>query len=389
LRRIDLYKPLLGGVLALSVAMGIGRFAYTPMLPVMERELGLSVSSAGTLASINYIGYLIGALLAAWLPSKQDRQRLSTLAVCLLGSVLSTAAMAVSQNYWVWSILRGLGGVFSAVILVTCSSLIMDWLSRRKEGSKIGVFYAGVGLGIALTGVAVPWLDQLGDWRFGWYGLGLLSLLLAGCSIRLLRGIGSEQAAVSAASETVDTVALRSPFRLWGITVAYGLEGLGYIVMGTFVTVYFSQMSSASWLGSFSWVLVGLSALPSTWFWTSLAKKTSLSTATYLSFVAQAVGVILPTVIPGYVSALLGSVLFGGTFMGITTLALSIGRLASPEHSGKTIGNMTVVFSIGQIVGPIAAGVVTARTHSYSLSMLLSGVLLLAAVAVLRISAAR
>jgi predicted MFS family arabinose efflux permease len=379
-----LYKPLLGGVLALAVAMGIGRFAYTPMLPVMEKELGLSVSMAGALASLNYIGYFIGALVAAWLPLKRDRSRIQVIAFCLLLSALTTGAMAIFDSYWAWSILRGLSGVCSAIILVVCSSFIMDWLSRRREQAKIGIFYSGVGLGIAVTGIAVPLLDHLGNWRTGWYGLGLVSLIAGVCSFVLLSGIVKDRHELH--PQESSPVKGHSPFALWGITLAYGLEGLGYIVMGTFVNVYFAEISTISWLGNTSWTLVGLAALPSTLLWTAAAQKWSLRRAAYLAYLAQAVGVILPTLVPGVASALIGSLLFGGTFMGITTLALTIGKQASRGQSARTIGNMTAAFSIGQIIGPIAAAGITDYTGSYSLSMFLSGILLLTAMVFLRIS---
>ncbi|KIL37595.1 hypothetical protein SD71_03025 [Cohnella kolymensis] len=379
-----IYKPLLGGVLALTVAMGIGRFAYTPMLPVMEKELGLSVTSAGMLASLNYIGYFIGALTAAWLPLRRDRQRIHVIALCLLASALTTCAMAVSVSHWAWSMLRGLSGVFSAIILVVSSSLIMDWLSRREEQAKIGIFYSGVGFGIALTGIAVPWLAHIGNWQAGWYGLGLVSIVAGACSFFLLSGIPKDEHETHPQQQF--PVKAHSPFSLWGITLAYGLEGLGYIVMGTFVNVYFAEVSTLSWLGSASWTLVGLAAIPSTLLWTAAAHRWSLRRAAYLAYFAQAAGVMLPALVPGVTSALIGSILFGGTFMGITTIALTIGKQASPGQSARTIGNMTAAFSIGQIIGPIAAAAITENTGSYSLSMLLSGTMLLMAIVLLRFS---
>lgn len=379
-----IYRPLLGGALALLVAMGIGRFAYTPMLPVMKEQLGLSVSLAGTLASLNYIGYFIGALVMAWMPLEDDQRKYHLITCCLFGSAGTTAAMALSDSYWLWSIMRGLSGLCSAMILVASSSLIMDWLSRRRESRKIGVFYSGVGLGIAFTGVAVPWFDVLGDWRTAWYGLGLVSLIAGVCSFMLMSGIMKDQHELLPDEQS--EVGGRSPFAFWGITLAYGLEGLGYIVMGTFVNVYFAEMSTISWLGNASWTLVGLAALPSTWLWTAAAQKWTLRRAAYLAYFVQAVGVMLPTVVPGLASAIMGSILFGGTFMGITTLGLTIGRQASSGQSTKNIGYMTAAFSIGQIIGPITAGAITDYVHSYALPMFMSGILLLIAMALLKIS---
>lgn len=378
------FKPLIGGALALSVAMGIGRFAYTPMLPVMEHELHLSVSSAGSLASINYIGYLLGALIAAWLPLRTLESRFRLIAASLLCSVVTTGFMAMSESFWIWAVLRGFGGLFSALILVCCSSAMMDWLSHWRQSAKVGIFYAGVGIGITVTGVSVPLFTKLGGWQTGWYGLGIVSFILTLCSLFLLSDI--RKLTMSGKNRHVQASESGPSFRLWGITAAYGLEGLGYIVMGTFVTVFFSQASSLPWLGNVSWILVGCSAVPSTWLWSYAARSWGMRNATYAAFLVQAAGIILPTLVPGVSTAIVGSVLFGGTFMGITTLALTIGRQIAPGQSGRTIGNLTAIFGIGQVIGPVGAGLITDALHSYSAAMLLSGVLLLIATVLLRVS---
>ena len=243
------------------------------------------------------------------------------------------------------------------------------------------MLYAGVGVGIAITGIMVPVLARVGGWSAGWLGLGAVSLLLVVATARLTSGGVPESAARRAGSQ--GGVPSEAAFRLWGITAAYGLEGLGYIVMATFITAFFRNLSTATWLGDVSWVMVGVAAVPSCWLWTAAARTWGWRTATYAAFAAQAAGVLLPAALQGAVPALAGSLLFGATFMGITTLSLSIGRQCAPADSGRVIGRMTAMFGIGQVLGPLAAGSLTAATHSYTLSMRLSGLLLLAAVGLL------
>ena len=72
--------------------------------------------------------------------------------------------------------------------------------------------------------------------------------------------------------------------------------------------------------------------------------------------------------------------------MGITSLALMIGRQIDPSRSSTIIGNLTAVYGVGQIIGPVGAGAITSALHTYSASMLLSGMLLLIAIALLRVS---
>lgn len=387
--RMKHMRPLIGGMLALAVAMGIGRFAYTPILPVMQEELHLSVSLTGFLASVNYTGYLIGAFVAGLLPFRSGKSRLRTARFALVGSVVTTGAMGISSLHGYWLFLRGIGGFFSALIMVLTSSLIMDWLSRKRESSKAGFVYAGIGLGIVLSGSLIPWFVHMGGWQTGWYGLGGISLLLCAFSVRFLTGMEVPEANNAEHKEEPPIQAQKPAFRLWGITVAYGLEGLGYIVMATFVTAFFKNLSSYSWLGDISWILVGLAGIPSTWLWTRAVQKWGWQMATYAAYMCQAIGVLLPAIYPAVISALIASILFGGTFMGITALALSIGRQCAPVQSNRVIGNMTALFGVGQVIGPIGAVAITNAMHSYNMAMLASGALLLLSVCILWISRTR
>jgi len=164
--------PLIGGVLSLAVAMGIGRFAYTPLLPAMQRSLHWSVGFSGLVASANYVGYLVGALVAGALPVTARWSRLSWVVVGLFGVSLSVGAMGFGTHAAWWLIGRGLAGMFSAWVLVFASSLLLDWFAAHGDARSPGQLYAGVGLGIVLTGIAGPWLAGIGGWRAGWIGLG-------------------------------------------------------------------------------------------------------------------------------------------------------------------------------------------------------------------------
>lgn len=376
--------PVIGGLLGLAVAMGIGRFAYTPLLPAMRQHAHLSTSFAGVLAFWNYFGYLVGAILAAVVSARVQgnmRVRYRIVVIGLIGSVVSTAFMGLTISHFWWCVLRGLGGIFSAVVLVVSSSLVMDWLARRQEAQKAGILYSGVGVGIVLTGILVPFLSHTGGWQLGWLGLGCLGGVLTIFASVFMRTVGDVN--VDYHSTNKHQLDLKSPFPIWIITLVYGLEGLGYIVMATFITEFFHGETTVAWLGTVSWVFVGLAGVPSTWLWTKAAQLWGESRATVTAFVAQAVGILLPVFHPGIWEAIVGSILFGGTFMGITSLALSIGRMCSPDRAGTVIGTMTTLFSIGQVMGPILAGVITTETHTYRLAMMLSGLIILAAATLL------
>lgn len=379
--------PLLGGMLGVAVSMGIGRFAYTPLLPMMQNQFHFSASFAGLLASVNNFGYLAGALLISWLPKSVHQNRVlcvRLVIVALAGIAMGTGAMAATESHRLWAVLRGIVGVFSAVVYILLSSLLMDWLAQHRKLHKMGLFYGGTGVGITLTGILVPLSARFGDWRFGWVSLGAASVLLIVIATFVLRPLWRMADGATQTSPVVQQESdTRSPFRLWGIGAAYGLAGLGYIVMATFIAAFFRHVGNAAWLSDVSWIAVGVAAAVSTSLWAQSADRLGLGPSTYLVYLGLAAGVLLPVVWPGITTAIVGAVLFGGTFMGIAMLALSIGRQCDPANAGRIIGVMTVVFSVGQVLGPVGAGMITESTHSYKLSMLLSGLILLAAVPLL------
>src|SRR4051812_29092118 len=91
-------RTALAGMIALAVAMGIGRFAFTPILPMMRDDAGLSVAAGGWLASANYLGYLLGAL---WAGAHAARSAVAIRAA-LAAIAVSTLAMAIAPGMPSW-----------------------------------------------------------------------------------------------------------------------------------------------------------------------------------------------------------------------------------------------------------------------------------------------
>ena len=169
-------KALLAGVCSLIIAMGIGRFAYTPLLPAMQRAIGFGNEMAGLIASANYLGYFIGAIATTVIPAHMDKRRL--LRICLVASVISTGAIAWSDASMTWLALRFAGGIASAGVFVIAGTLVTQALQTTGHEARMGVHFAGVGTGIALSGLLLAQAGEHLGWRGGWIALALLSLAL-------------------------------------------------------------------------------------------------------------------------------------------------------------------------------------------------------------------
>src|SRR5829696_4407609 len=165
--------PLLGGVLALAAAMGIGRFAYTPLLPAMQEAAGLDPTQAGLLAAANYAGYLVGALLAA--AGVPAYARIHVLLISAIGVAVTTALMATTTDLAAWSVVRFVAGLASAGVLVLATGLVLDDLRRQGRASLSGWLFSGVGLGIVISGGVVRLTAESLGWREDWLLLALLA----------------------------------------------------------------------------------------------------------------------------------------------------------------------------------------------------------------------
>lgn len=365
--------PLVGGIISLMVAMGVGRFAYTPILPIMQSHIHFSETMAGYLASSNYLGYLLGALSAsmfAWRKGKSFYVK-----VYLVINILTTILMGTTENFIYWSILRFVSGFSSGVVFVFIAGIVLDYLEQRGRTMWSGFFYSGVGIGIFLTGLIVPVLNDFWGWQWTWVGLGFIAMCMGAFPLLLTRDAPSLARADQSAKQIDDSA--RKKGLLIGLIVSYGCEGMGYIVSGTFLVAMVGGIPGLGTLSALSWAFVGVAAAPSCWIWSVIAKKYSNIAALYAAYIAQMIGIILPVVFPNTIGVLAGALLFGATFMGITMLTIAEARSVFPQQSSKIIGYLTVAYGIGQIIGPIVAGVLTTRTGSYNSALLFASITLL------------
>lgn len=370
--------PVIGGICALIIAMGVSRFAYTPILPLMKEAVGFSEKTAGFLASSNYFGYLVGALLASFINGGIRKQKWLTWMLFL--NILSVALMGFSTDYYVWLFLRFIAGITSGLIFVLTSSILLDILAAKGRLTWVGFFYSGVGIGIFMTGLFVPLLDVFFGWRGAWFSLAVISLFLGFIVVFTLKDERPSKVETFNNSSNEAGKDKIASFLPW-LIIAYGLEGLGYIVSATFLVDIVKNIPALSDFAALSWVFVGVAAIPSTFLWVKLGERLGYINALTIALLIQGVGVVLPVILFNAFGALVGAFLFGATFMGITSLATSYARELQPKNSNLVIGIMTTIYGIGMVIGPIVAGILVAKYGQYTIALeLASGVLLLAVV---------
>jgi predicted MFS family arabinose efflux permease len=352
--RFAALRVLMGGMLGMMVAMGIGRFAYTPILPLMERDLGLSHAETGSLASFNFVGYLLGAVACSFFPSLLRRVPVNVGA--LAASIATTLFMGAFASPLWWGLLRFIAGLSSAILFVVIAVEVAEYLARQGESRIGGALYGGIGLGIVLSGLTVPLLDRFGGWRGCWLGMGVISLALALAGLLLAR-----KRSAAPPLEHIQRAAVGRSSGISRLAVAYTCEGFGYIISATFLVAMVGRTPGIEQYASLSWVAVGLAAAPSTILWQQAARKFGVQRATVVAYAIQAAGILLSIRANTPFAAGLAAVSFGGTFLGIVTLVMSEGNRRAGSDGRRVAAILTACFSMGQVIGPTLAGLVADR----------------------------
>jgi predicted MFS family arabinose efflux permease len=355
----------IGGLIAMAAAVGIGRFIYTPILPPMIEELGLSKGHAGLIAGANFAGYLAGALAAA--SPRSSRHMRSWMMWSLAASAVTTAAMGVADGLAWFLLLRFIGGAASAFVLVLASTLVLERLSAVGRSDLAAWHFAGVGTGITISALLVEVLHDL-DWRWMWLGGGVISL----AAVFAVGALVPDVAEARGVAERTPGVA-RSP-RLSPLIIAYGLFGFGYVITATFIVAIVRGSPVARPLEFVVWLVFGLSAIPSVWAWSAIARHSGVLRAFAFACLVEAIGVFASVVWLDAAGALIAAAFLGGTFMGITALGLMAARTLAPDNPRRALAGMTAAFGLGQVVGPVAAGYGFDMTGSFLVPSLVAAI---------------
>lgn len=336
----------------MAAGIGVGRFVYTPILPPMVEALGLSKSAAGLVASANFLGYLAGALLAAVrLPGSRRAWLLGALAV----NAVCLAAMAAASTLLPFLVLRLAAGMASAFCLIFSSALVLDRLAAAGRGGLSALHFAGVGVGIAVSAATVA---VLRDWQAMWLAAAALATV-AGLAVA---AIIPPDAGTGAAPGSGKRGRVSAGFLI--LVVAYFLFGLGYVITATFLIDIVRSSEGIRPLEPYAWVLVGLGAAPSVALWAAVGRRIGLLRAFAVACLVEALGVLASVLWLTTAGVVLAALCLGGTFMGLTALGLVAAREAGEGDPRGRIALMTAAFGLGQIIGPLVAGVVYDATGS-------------------------
>ena len=387
------------GLYCLAVVMGFGRFLFTATLPDIMTQLSLTTVIAGWLASVNYSGYFIGALIAMFVPQRLTWQMLIFWTIISVITTMLLVLPNLSLN--AWYVIRLLAGIASGVAMILSSSLVIQSFSHERRSVLSALHYAGIGVGISASAVLTWWLLTLGyHFDIIWLVAGLISLpllwLLYAIRPQSLISPASHSSNLQAAesNHSNQRLSIQQAYRNFKrslyeaatghtkaiilLSASYVLAGFGYITSATFLPVMATQrLTTQSYAGLLIWLVVGIFAMLSNPVWGALAKRIGESKTLMGLTVLQAFGMCLPLWFDGAIGLYGNAVILGLTFVGMVSMTLNLIKNINPAYSNLLIGLATLAYAIGQFIGPLVTVALAGQQDNFNAGLMVAAIGLL------------
>lgn len=361
-----------------TVSNSFARFAYALVLPAMRADLQLNYSQAGWLNTANAIGYLAGAMLT-WLVVRRTGNR----SLFIVGMVLTAASLlatGLTHDLTILSIMRIIAGVSGAMVFITGGALSGNVFPGRPElaTSTILLYFAGAGIGLMLSGVAIPLMLDAGGvaaWPLAWQAMGWASVAMTVASLWAARRIEEPQSAKGSASWPL------KPFM--AEFAAYICFGVGYIAYMTFVIAWMRDNDSSTGQVVAVWFILGLATLLAPAVWTRACSNWPGGRPLALVMAVLSVGALLPVLSVTVPALLASAVLFGLAAFSVPSAISAFIRKALPKPAwGSAMATFTMAFAVSQIAGPVVTGWAADRYGSLEPGLTVSALILMVGAAV-------
>ena len=373
------WQVLTGGICGLVLTIGLARFAYTPLLPSLQTQTGLTDAAAGGLAAINYAGYMSGALAATWIDDVRWRHWLYSAGLWM--ALLTVAAMALTTWMPAWALIRYIGGLCGATGMLLGSGLILGWLMRQGRRPELGLYFIGLGLGIVVSALGAWGLAQLWPtWSDQWLAFAVLGLLFFVPAWKWRPPVPPH---LVVAHDAAPASGLGSRRWAWTMLTSYFAAGWGFVISATFTVAIVEREPALAGQGPLAWAMVGMAAMPAVFIWDLVARRVGDKRALLLAFGLQTLSVMLPAMSGELWAALAGAVGYGATFIGIVSMTLALVGRRAPNNPGKAMAKLTLSYGAAQMLAPVVAGYMAQTTGTFKGALWLTAGVMAAGMALL------
>ena len=340
------FNILLAGILSITIGVGVARFAFTSLLPSMLDDF-LTLKNAGLFASINFVGYLVGAIFTIFI--KDINKKVHYFRLGIIISLITTLILATTTNEMVWFISRLFAGFGSGLVLVIGGAIVMEKINYENKTKAMGIHFSGIGIGI-VTCEAISQYSLLdGTWVDGWKALTIYAFIT---SLYVTRILSFDHEIKKAAPSHKMSFSIFTPYVIL-LILAYFTEGVGFVVQGTFLPDIINSLEGLDGLGSLGWLVVGLAGIPSSIIWMRLAHNHGSINIIIIAMLIQVIAILIPSFSNNMYLNLLSGALYGSTFIGLVALFMNLGGHISKKNPVVLMGAFTALYGIGQVFAPL------------------------------------
>jgi predicted MFS family arabinose efflux permease len=340
------FNILLAGILSIIVGVGVARFAFTSLLPSMLEDF-LSVTNAGLFASVNFAGYLSGAVLTIFIKDINTKVKLFRLGIVL--SIITTFILATSTNEILWFISRIVAGLGSAFVLIIGGAIVMLKLNYEDKTKAMGIHFSGIGVAITVSELLSQYVLKSGTFFDAWMVLSVFGLVI---SIYCVYILSFDKELKKEAPKHKVSKDMFTPYVIL-LILAYFTAGIGFVVQATFFPDIINSLSGLDGYGSLGWLVVGIAGIPSAIIWMRLAHRFGSVDIIIVTFILQIIGVLIPALTNNIYLNLLSGALYGSTFIAHVALFMNYGGKLAGKNPVIFMGAMTAAYGIGQVSAPL------------------------------------
>lgn len=368
---------LLAGIICVIIGLGVSRFVFTSLLPPMLDGF-LTVTFAGILASVNYVGYLSGSIFSMFIKDINQKVILFRLGIVLC--IVTAGVLGITENETIWFISRIIAGFGAAMAFVVGSAIVMTKLNFENKTKVMGIHFSGIGFSVLVTDIIVRAVQSSGgDWKDSWIILSLLAILFASYCVYILSF--DKEVKANVVKHKLDP-SIFSPFAIL-IIIAYFTTGVGFVVQATFLPDIINSLPGLEGYGSLTWTLVGLAGIPSCIIWMNLAFKYGSVNIIIITKLLLIFSILIPTFTTNIYMNLLSGVLYGGTFVGLVGLFMNLGGKLAGKNPVVLMGAVTTAYGIGQVIAPLYSVYFIEKFANYNYSLYLTAFIVFSGIALL------
>ena len=371
---------IIAGILSLFIGVGVARFSYTSLLPYMLEDGTLSLNFSGVLASLNYVGYLSGAILAIFI--KDFNLKIKLFRIGLFLCVITTLILGITTNEILWLISRIVAGFGSAMLLVVGAAIVMMRLNFDDKTKAMGIYFSGIGIALSSSDLISRYVLSFATWEASWIALTLIGAFVLAQPYYVL-SIDKNYTKPSG-KQTLDK-SVFTPF-VFILIFAYFTEGVGFVIQGTFLPTIIKSLDGLENISGLTWLLVGLAGIPASIIWMRMAYKHGSVNMIIIAMLIQVVGIMIPTLTSNVYLNLFCGVLYGVTFVGLVALFMNLGGKLAGSHPVILMGALTTAYGIGQVTAPLYAVKLTTITGNYDFALYVTAIIVLIGAITLMVS---